>query len=108
MAEQFDLFDWVLDLNTKRKPEERKEMHAIDSWSYGVVELENGDLFLAEIYWDADERPLMYCEPHLTVDPDEGVSGLIKSLQNAVLDLTENPTAIPVSAFYTNVGNENE
>lgn len=106
MGEQFDLFDWVLDLNTKRKPEERKEMHAIDSWSYGVVELENGDLFLAEIYWDADDRPLMYCEPHLTVDPEEGVKGLIHTLENALKDLTAEPYAIPVSAFYTNEDNE--
>lgn len=106
MSEQLDLFEWVLDLDTKRKPQERMEMQPIDSWSYGVVQLGNGDLFLAEIYWDADERPLMYCEPHLTVDPEEGVQGLIRSLENALKDLTAEPHAIPVSAFYTNVDDE--
>lgn len=95
--EQLDLYDWINDL----KDVEEEPLPEISTWSYGVVKLANGDLLLAEIYWDADENPLMYSEPHLTVDPEEGVQGIIKSLQNAVLDLTEDPHPIPVSVFYT-------
>lgn len=107
MSEQFDLFEWVMDMDTKKKPEERVMQHGmITNWSYGVVQLENGDLLLAEIYWDENDQPVGYCEPHLTVDPEEGVKGLIKSLQDAVLDLTEDPHPIPVSLFYTDGDND--
>lgn len=95
--EQLDLWDWINDL----KDVDEEPLPEISTWSYGVVELSNGDLLLAEIYWDANDKPLMYSELHLTVDPEEGVQGLIKSLQNAVFDLTEDPHPIPVSLFYT-------
>jgi hypothetical protein len=97
--EQMDLWEWLNDL---RSPDEEEvpEM-PIANWSYGVIQLVNGDLFLAEVYWDKDDLPLVYSEPNLTVDPEEGVQGLIKSLQNAIFDLTEDPHPIPVSAFYT-------
>ena len=95
--EQIDLWDWINDL----KDVEEETLPEISNWSYGIVQLENGDLLLAEIYWDKDDNPLMYCEANMTVDPEEGVQGIIKSLQNAVLDLTEDPHPIPVSLFYT-------
>lgn len=102
MGEQFDLFEWIDQLRKEDVVEASDKLErAIANWSYGVVELENGDLFLAEIYWDDDDRPVAYCEPHLIADPEEGVEGLIKALQNAVLDLTDNPAVIPVSVFHT-------
>lgn len=101
---QLDLFEWIDDLPQQR---ETVLMKDIAYWSYGVVKLDNGDMLLAEICWDENDQPLMYCEPHLTVDQEEGVDGIIKSLEMALKDLAEEPDAIPVSAFYT-YGNNGE
>lgn len=99
--EQLDLWEWLNELEAEDDDVELGQTFDVSNWSYGVVELENGDLLLAEVYWDSKDQPLGYCEPHLTVDPEEGVPGLIKSLQNAIFDLTEDPHPIPVSVFYT-------
>lgn len=84
---QLDLFD--------------RDLSETASWSYGIVELENGDLMLAEIYWDSSDRPLAYSEPCLQVDQFEGTQGLIDSLRYALRDLEEDSTPIHVSVFHT-------
>lgn len=91
---QLDLIEMIEELDTR-------ELGDTSSWSYGVVQMENGDLMLAEIFWDKDENPLGFSECHLVVDPEEGVQGLIESLTLALNDLEADPEPIPVSAFYT-------
>ena len=92
---QMDLIEYIEDLNNR-------ELGDTSSWSYGAVQLENGDIMLAEVFWDKDERPLAFSECHLVVDPEEGVEGLIESLTLALNDLEADKAPIPVSAFYTN------
>jgi hypothetical protein len=93
-VKQLDLIEMIEELDDR-------ELGDTSSWSYGVVQLENGDFMLAEIFWDKDERPLAFSEANLVVDSEEGITGLIESLTLALNDLEAEPTAIPVSAFYT-------
>lgn len=92
---QLDLFEWIDDLSPI---EELGDL--VDSWTYGVVELENGDLVLAEIMWDKDERPVAWSEANFITSKEEGMSDITSALQNAVLDLA-NEAPIPESVFYT-------
>lgn len=92
---QLDLFDWIDDLNPV---DELGDL--VDSWTYGVVELENGDLVLAEVFWDKDERPVAWSEANFVTPKEEGINDIISALQNAVLDLA-NEAPIPEAAFYT-------
>lgn len=92
---QLDLFEWIDDLNPRVEVGE-----LVDSWTYGVIELDNGDLVLAEVFWDKDERPVAWTEANFVIPKEEGIGDIISALQNAVLDLT-NEAPIPESAFYT-------
>lgn len=92
---QFDLFDWVDEINPVQEMGE-----LVDSWTYGVVELENGDLVLAEVFWDKDDRPLAWSEVSFVTPKEEGIGDIISALQNAVLDLA-NESPIPEAVFYT-------
>jgi hypothetical protein len=91
---QLDLIEMLDELDNR-------ELGDTSSWSYGVVELDNGDLILAEVFWDADERPLAFSEANLVVDPEEGVQGLIESLALALADLRADPFPIRMSEFHT-------
>lgn len=92
---QLDLFEWIDDLNPV---EDLGDL--VDSWTYGIVELENGDLVLAEIMWDNKDCPIAWSEANFTTPKEEGMNDIISALQNAVLDLA-NEAPIPESVFYT-------
>jgi hypothetical protein len=92
---QLDLFEWIDDLDPIAEFGD-----LVESWTYGVVELINGDLVLAEIMWDKDECPLAWTEASFIVDKEEGLPEIMASLQNAVLDLA-NEAPISETVFYT-------
>lgn len=73
----------------------------VDHWSYGVVELNNGDYVVAEIVRDEDGRPLMWTEVNLVYPPEEGIEEIISTLRNALSDILEDPMPIPESLFFS-------
>ena len=104
---QYDLFDTVAYdevANNYTYPDvpSDDEDDVISSWSYGVVELDNGDLVLAEIFWDEREEPLAWTEAHMVFDADEGIEGLTDALRNALNDIEADPTPIKESYFKGN------
>lgn len=94
---QLDLFDSAYFEEPVRVVEDGDDI--ISSWSYGVVELDNGDLVLAEIFWDEREEPLAWTDANMVFDPDEGVEGLVDALRNAINDIETNPDPIKESFF---------
>jgi len=95
MVKQLELELWTDEDNDNIPAED----DSIASWSYGVVELNNGDLVLAEIFWDELEQPLAWTEAHMVFDPEEGVEGLQEALRNALNDIEADPTPIKESYF---------
>lgn len=64
------------------------------SWNYRlVVQHEDGTLALHEVYYDDVGTPVMYTvDPvNFAVDPDDGLSDLIASLETALRDAKERP-----------------
>lgn len=63
------------------------------TWNYRVVRFKNGSLGLYEVYYRADGKPSMRTENPcgFSVDAEEGLDGLLKSLRLALRDAEERP-----------------
>jgi len=61
------------------------------TWNYRVLRYADGTLALHEVYYDKDDRPCSYTENPISfvVEADEGLEGLVGSLQMALHDATE-------------------
>lgn len=75
------------------------EEPTVDSWSYGLVSLEDGAVVLAEIGWSAKDRPVMWREATFMTDGEDGAAAdIIASFRLATHDIIDT-TPIPVGAF---------
>lgn len=63
------------------------------TWNYRVLRHPDGALALHEVYYDASGRPDRYTAVPVSfaVDADEGLTGLIASLERALNDARERP-----------------
>jgi len=62
-------------------------------WNHRVLRHPDGHLALHEVYYDKAGKPINYtANPiHFAVDEDEGLPGLISSLELALRDAKERP-----------------
>ena len=63
------------------------------TWNYRVVRYDDGDLGLHEIYYDDQGKPVMMTEQPVgfVASGEEGVEGLIQSLERALQEAQNRP-----------------
>ena len=70
------------------------------TWNYRVIRHEEGHLALHEVYYDDDGKPNGVTKEPVTfvTDSDEGITGIINSLEMALNDAREKPV-LGISLF---------